>query len=110
MSVFCSFLSLSQEVDSRLLDRYSVEELTEMYSNNTKEYNFLVYAIDKAVYITDVPEGKKTDFESIDISGSELNFVSLGLEIKDVNQYFKVVGENKLLVVKSRYVLNKESK
>ena len=110
MSVFCSFYGLSQEVDSRLLDRYAPEELTEMYNNNQQEYKFLVYALDHAVYLTEVPEGKKVDFETIDISNSELNFVALGLGIKDTNQYFKVLGENKLLVVKSRYVLNQESK
>lgn len=110
MSVFCSFISLSQEVDSRLLDRYAPEELTEMLNNNPREYKFLVYALDNAVYLTDVPKGKDVDFETIDISNSELNFVALGLGIKDANQYFKVVGKDKLLVVKSRYVLNQESK
>lgn len=110
MSVFCSFISLSQEIDSRLLDRYAPEELTEMLTDDPKEYKFLVYALDHAVYLTEVPEGKKVDFETIDISNSELNFVALGLGIKDSNQYFKVLGENKLLVVKSRIVLNNENK
>lgn len=110
VSIFCSFLSLSQEIDSRLLNRYAPEELTELYNNNQQEYKLLVYALDNAVYLTEIPEGKNTDFETIDISGSELNFIALGLGIKDSNQYFRVEGENKLLVVKSRYVLNKESK
>lgn len=110
MGVFCSFLSFSQELDSRLLDRYAPEELTEMYNNNQQEYRLLVYALDNAVYLTDFPKGKDTEFESIDISGSELDFVALGLTIKNENQYFKVVGQDKLLVVKSRLVLNHENK
>jgi hypothetical protein len=105
MGVFCSFLSFSQEVDSRLLDRYAPEELTEMYTNNQQEYKLLVYALDNAVYLTDIPEGKNTDFETIDISGSELNFVALGLGLKETTQYFLVEGERKLLVVLSRGVL-----
>jgi hypothetical protein len=109
VSAFCSLISLSQEIDSRLLSRYAPEQLTEMYNNNNQEYQFLVYALDNAVYLTDTPEGKTTaNFESIDLLNRNFDFVSLGLLIKDENQYFKIAGEDKLLVVKSRLVLNYE--
>jgi hypothetical protein len=109
VSVVVSFTVCSQDLDSRLLDRYSLEELTKLYKDNLTEYQFLDYALDNAVYLTDIPMGKNVEFESIDISTKELNFVALGLDIKEVNQYFKVLGRNKMLVVKSRYVLNQES-
>lgn len=110
MSISCSLLSLSQEVDSRLLSRYSSQELSELVKENPEEYKFLVYALDNAVYMTDVPKGKSVDFQTIDIANKELNFLDLGLTIKNENQYFKVEGQDKLLVVKSRLVLNHENK
>ena len=109
MGVTLSFISFSQAVDSRLLGRYSLKELTEMYNTDSQTYRLLDYALDHAVYLTDIPTRKNVELESIDISNKELNFVGLGLDIKEVNQYFKVLGRNKMLVVKSRYVLNQES-
>ncbi|MCH2230856.1 MAG: hypothetical protein MK105_10970 [Crocinitomicaceae bacterium] len=106
MSICCSFVSFSQELDSRLLERYSSLELAELAKDNPAEYKFLVHALDNAIYIIDLPKGKEVELESIEIKGKELNFIDLGLSIEDRTQHFKVIGEDKLLVVKSRHLLN----
>lgn len=110
MSISCSLIGFSQEVDSRLLDRYTSEELITLNDNNPQAYSLLVYALDNAIYLTDISKEKHVDLRSIDISGKAFNFIALGLDIKNVNQYFKVLGRDKILVVKSRYVLSQESK
>ena len=71
-----------------------------------------VYAVDKACYVSDLPKGKEAKLDgaiNVDIS-KPLNFIDLGLDIKSVNQYFKINGTDKMLVVKSEFVLNNELK
>ena len=36
------------------------------------------------------------------------NFIDLGLEIQGQNQYFQISGDDRLLVIKSKVVLNYE--
>jgi hypothetical protein len=98
----------AQELDSRLLERYSEAEIYEMQQKDPESYSITVYALDHAIYYLDVPVGKEVSFRTIRIANDKLNFVDLGLEIKDQNQYFLVEGKNKVLVVKSRGVLSHE--
>jgi len=100
----------SQELDSRLLEKYSETELTEMQSNSPQEFALLNYALDNAIYFADYPDEKGETFQSIVAPKSGDTFLSLGLEIKDQNQYFRIEGSRKLLVVKSALVLTYEMK
>ena len=96
----------SQDLDARLLERYSEKELTEMKSESPQDYRLLVYALDNAITYANY-DAAKGNFETINADENS-TFLSLGLEIKDQNQYFKLAGEDKLLVVKSKWVLTHE--
>ena len=100
----------SQEIDTRLFEKYSETELTDMRSNSPQELTLLTYALDNAIYYADYPEEKGVTFEQIASPKSKDTFLSLGLEIKEQNQYFRIEGSNKLLVVKSTSVLTYEIK
>lgn len=104
--LFAGFIS-AQEVDQRLIgQQYSKSELITLQNNEPKEYEFLIYALDNALYLANY-DAAKGDFALVDYTGSE-SFLELGLEITEQNQYFKVANEDKLLVVKSRWVLTHE--
>lgn len=98
----------AQELDSRLLERYSEAEIYEMQQKDPESYSITVYALDHAIYYLDVPVDKEVNFSTIRVAEGDLNFVDLGLDIKEQNQYFLVEGKSKILVVKSRWVLSYE--
>ena len=81
-----------------------------MIQDNPAQYNVLVYALDHACYVIDKPVEKDlSGFTTIPVDVSKpINFLDLGLEIKDQNQYFLIQGTSKMLVVKSNWVLNHE--
>ena len=109
---FFSIISFSQTVDQRLEKKYSKKEINQMIQDNPNQYHLLVYALDNACYTIDQPKDKNlSEFPTISVDiKSPLNFLNLGLEIKDQNQYFFIKGTNKLLVVKSNWVLKHELK
>ena len=110
LALVVSSLAFTQEIDGRLTKKYSQEELKIMINQNPANYKMLVYALDNACYVTDLPKGKADALTgTIDLDTSKkLSFIDLGLEIKKVNQYFGINGTNKMLVVKSESVLNNE--
>ena len=104
--VFFMSLGLTQEIDQRLLEKYSQIELEDM---KPKHLAMLNYALDNACYISNLPEGKSVTLETIAVENLELiNFINLGLDIEAQNQYYKISGQEKMLVVKSEWVLNHE--
>ena len=113
-SLFCLiFISLSsafaQEIDERLLSKYSQQELETMISTNPDQYNLLDYALDNAIYVANYSDSKSDDLMVINVDLNALpNFIELNLEVTNSNQYFRIEGEEKLLVVKSTSVLNYE--
>ena len=100
--------AFSQKMDQRLLERYSQTELETMMSSDRAEYDLLAYALDNGVYYAQAEEKKLAGLETIEISKGNLTYISLGLEILDQNQYFRINGDDRVLVVKSRWVLNHE--
>jgi|688.fasta_scaffold1072684_1 mannitol-specific phosphotransferase system IIBC component len=112
--IFCfiTFLSFSQDYDKRLEKLYSVEELTALQKENPSKIITLNYAIDNAVYTSDLPLEKKSEFtKSINYDFKKKpNFIELGLKIENQSQYFRINGTNKILVIKSEYLLNYELK
>lgn len=109
-----AFLTLSigfvsaQNYDSRLLKKFSQSELTAMEQNDPKSLHRYEYALDHAIYVTDLPQGKDAELPSIALQGDNQNFADLGLDIINTNQYFKIEGTDKMLVVKSIWVLDNE--
>ena len=92
------------EFDSRLLVKYSVEELNEIKKENPSEIKFLTYCLDNAFYIGDYPKEKEG---KINLDGvkqveniNEINLYELNIEILDGrNQLFSINNNSKLLVV-----------
>jgi mannitol-specific phosphotransferase system IIBC component len=112
LSILISSVSFSQDFDKRLEKLYSVEELTAMQKENPSKIITLNYAIDNAVYTSDLPLEKKSEFtKSINYDFKKKpNFIELGLKIENQSQYFRINGTNKILVIKSEYLLNYELK
>lgn len=108
--VSCSAV-FAQEMDDRLLSRYSQEELKNMIQSDVEQYDMLDYALDNALYVANYDSSKSGDFKTISVDMVSLpTFIDLNLEILDRNQYFKIEGQEKLLVVKSTVVLKHEMK
>jgi len=113
--LFAIFLALSQsgiaqEIDVRLTKRYSTTELADMKQNDPEKLTMLNYALDHACYIIEVPKGKESELNgAIDMNTSEkVDFIALGLDIQKTNQYLRIKGTDKVLVVKSEWVLTSE--
>jgi len=92
------------EYDSRLLVKYSVEELNVIEKENPSEIRFLTYCLDNAFYIGDYPtekDGKiKLDGEKQISNTNEINLYELKIEILEGrNQLFSVNGKSKLLII-----------
>jgi hypothetical protein len=120
-NLFISFLllsffqvSYSQKIDSRLLKNYSEAYLSELIANDTQEYNLLVYAIDNACYLTQAPASKSSEFTktiawTLDSTPTFLDLnLQYGIVLENFNQYIQLEGTDKMLVVKSRIVLENE--
>jgi hypothetical protein len=72
----------------------------------------LVHALDNGMYVTSRPAGKSEalDREIVFDLGTPKNFVEMGFEILNRNQYFPITGTDKMLVLKSEWVLLNELK
>ena len=109
-----AFLTLSigfvsaQNYDSRLLKKFDHDQLVSMEQNDPSKLKRYEYALDNGVYMTDLPAGKETDLPVITVNGDNPTFADLGLDIINSNQYFKIEGTDKMLVVKSIWVLDYE--
>ena len=102
------------EFDSRLLVKYSVEELNKIEKENPSEIRFLTYCLNNAFYIGEFPTGKEGSKQLQKINGikdlNKINFFSLEIELKDQLQYFLLENEGKLLVVEAKNVLRHKFK
>ena len=92
------------EYDSRLLVKYSIEELNVIEKENPSEIRFLTYCLDNAFYIGDYPtekDGKiNLDGEKQISDISKINLYELKIEILEGrNQLFSVNGKSKLLII-----------
>lgn len=109
--LFISSLSWAQEkMDKRLLERYSTVELSSLKQNNPEEFKILNYALDNGMYIANYSAEKGDVFPEIDRPKKSDTYINLNLEILEENQYFKIKGEDKMLIVKSKWLLKNEMK
>ncbi len=102
--LFIVTFGYSQNHDSRLLQKYSVEELDELKSNSPEKYEFLNAAVDKAIFIGKIPQEKGKDIKfdgELDINTDEDHtFLSLGIVLKENEyQYFKITGTDQMVGV-----------
>ena len=93
-----------------LLNSYSKEELKSIKENDPGKYDLLIYAVDHATYFSDfdaVKHGLLNLKELPDLTSLPF-FTDLKVKIENQNQYFYAPLLNKILVVKSEWVLNHE--
>ncbi len=76
----------------------------------TEELKLLNYALENAVYITGIPSKNAMELKTISVPLTIVKFTDAGLKIENQNQYFKIEGTDKMMVVKSNYVLHNELK
>ncbi|MBM3160100.1 MAG: hypothetical protein FJZ66_02100 [Bacteroidetes bacterium] len=110
--IFALFLfytvSVSAQSDASELEKsYTTKELKTM---SPDDLNLLVYALENAIYITEIPQGKNLNLESISVPLTISKFTDAALKIENQNQYYQINGTSKMLVVKSKYVLQNEIK
>jgi hypothetical protein len=101
-----STISFGQTYDSRLEPHYTKEQIQTMIKEDVATYKFLINCLNKAIFIADIPAEKAKDIMfngEIQIDpNAKHTFLSLGLQITDEYQYYKVEGTNKMLVVLPR--------
>lgn len=107
---FCAFTTFSQNFDDRLSSVYSSEELHDIALNSPERIVILNYALENACSVASYPKGKESKLNGeIQIEDlSRLSLDELGLKVTDNNQYFKIVGTDKVLFVRSFFVLENE--
>tara|TARA_R110002072_G_scaffold929_1_gene7448 strand:+ start:9498 stop:9860 length:363 start_codon:yes stop_codon:yes gene_type:complete len=109
ISLLFSSFGYSQEIDARLLKSYTSEELSELIISDNDKYKTLILAIESGVAIFDFPaEKSKKVTKEITLPKGDFTYLDLGLKIEESNQYFKIKNSNKMLIVKSFYVLKHE--
>ncbi|MBI2258471.1 MAG: hypothetical protein HYU67_06185 [Flavobacteriia bacterium] len=107
-----STLLFSQEIDQRLLVKYNSSEIKKIQKDNPNEYLFLINALNKGIFIGDIPQEKSKSIVfdgeiTVDLTQTH-TFLTLGLEIKDKYQYYKIKGTNKMLGVLPRIALDEK--
>ena len=112
LALFCTNIVLAQKQTSQekeLLKVYDKSELNN-FKKDSDQFAVLCYAVDHATYMIDAPRDKDVSaFPEIAIKmGQAPMFTDLNIKISDHSQYFRVAGQNKLLIVKSMYVLQLE--
>lgn len=110
LSILISSISFSQDFDKRLEKAYTSSQLKTLKQENPVQFNMLNYALDNALYLIDMPKEKMSEFQktiTYDLK-KKATFLELGLTIQKENQYFKINGTEKVLVVKSEWMLLNE--
>lgn len=94
--------------DSRLLEKYSEQELTELKNSEPAEYKTLVNALEKGIFIGEIPTEKDIQFDGeLEIDpDKEHTFISLGIELREKHyQYYKITGTNMMVGVLPKSLL-----
>ena len=119
---FSSKLIYSQNYNQELLKSYSKKELKEISKSNPNEIKLLNYAIDNACYVVEKPvadkkikstgQGRTITLPVLEgklhVDLDKIKFTDFGFKIKDENIYIILTDYNKMLVVKSKWVLQNE--
>lgn len=105
--LFVALFSYSQEeFDSRLLERYSAQELSEMQKNNPEELKILNRALEVGISIGEIQEGKDKEISfdgEIDGDPNKAQtFISLGLHLTNKYQYYRFKGTDQFVIVRPK--------
>ncbi|MFM7662223.1 MAG: hypothetical protein ACKO6A_06130 [Bacteroidota bacterium] len=96
------FTGSAQKYNSELLKSYSQSELKNF---DTETLDILSYAIENALYYTEIPTGKNVQLTEIEVKNNSLKFTDFALKIAENTQYYKIKGTNQMLVIKSFNIL-----
>ena len=91
-----------------LLKSYTKAEIESFNSSNPEKIEILTYALKNGLYFGDFNENKHGNLPILEGYGNEKNFTDYGLKIKDTNQYYYCPEINKVMVLKSFWVLKNE--
>lgn len=95
----------SQQVDQRLLVKFSEAELIEMMTEDKEQYQFYLNCLDYGHYLSNYVTKEKTveKIGELDLSCSDdINFFSLNIEpVPNQYLYFKLKDCEKMLVIRS---------
>jgi hypothetical protein len=109
---FLSFstISFAQTNDESLLNSYSKEELTQLKNAEPEKYEILIYALDHGTYVSEYNLEKHGQLKLKELPNIDKipSFTDLNVKIESFNQYFYAPKLNKMVVVKSEWVLNFE--
>lgn len=111
LTFFLSFSALySQDYDKRLLLKYTEQEILKIKTEDPGEYKFLINALDRGMFIAEIPTQKGKDVKFNGTIQLDLNkthtFLSIGKEITKSYQYYKIEGTEKMLVIQPRIFLD----
>lgn len=108
---FC-FNGYAQDFSSKLLLSYSQQELDHLKQKDQGQFLLLEYALEHAIYTSAFFAQKHSSLDNIELKTeiSNPSFTDFGLKITDVNQYFYWKSRDKVLVVKSFWILESEQK
>jgi len=109
---FVCSTSYTQTYDTRLEPFYSKAEIQKMIQEDVASYKFIVNALNKALFIAVIPAEKEADIQfdgTLEIDPNLTHtYLSLGLEITDKYQYYKIEGTNQMVVVYPRIFLERK--
>lgn len=109
-----SIQAQSNNIDKKLLKKYSKKELSALKANNPTEYEFAKYCVDNAFYIGETSKEKVAtspdEYGKIKIKDLiDINFFELNIDLKQRDyQIFVIKGTSKILVVKPKDYILKE--
>jgi len=81
-----------------------------MKNSSPEQFKVISYALDNGMYIANYSAEKGEVYQEIERPKKNQTYIDLNFEILEENQYFKIKGEEKMLIVKSKGLLKNEMK
>ena len=109
---FIPVSTIAQKPNNELFNSYSKKEISDLIKANPHKIKLLNYAVNNACYISKTSNTKEvTNLKKIilpSLSNNKIRFTDLKIKITNNNQYYRIKNSDKLLIVKSFWVLNNE--
>ncbi len=103
-------MGYSQNSEKLLLNSYSKQELELIKTTEPEKYDLLLYAIDHGTYLGKFDSEKHSQLKLKELSDltEKPSFTDIQVKIMPYNQYFYAPKMNKIVVVKSEWLLKNE--
>ena len=103
--------STAQNIDALLSNSYSIKEIQDLKIQDPQKYDMLVYAIDHATYLAEFNQQKHGSLNLTELTEltQKPRFTDLKVKIESFNQFFYAPKLDKIVIVKSEWVLNHEN-